>query len=363
MISFSSYFLLPAASYEIRCHTSRRVLSSLSSFRESGILVHASFTPAPQPRGHKQTCTVGVPWPNEVFYYALVAIDDAENAGQISNIVSLYIPETQATTTTEATSAQSIIATRNTDDNALTTEKATGLLQPPRRLYYMVAAAATALVLLAAAVVSVILVRARIKRAEYDADHRDTYREYEPPLKEEPPQSSPAAGAATTSESARGLSSWLESLPDAATVAAAAAAASGDSVSNHARVHAVTKTNPYRHKVLTNGSFLNLKDATEDGGSSSSRPTTSTEDNNSSQSSESEPADCLLNVRTLPQPQRPLIIDTSTARAIIDTYSGNLFSGGGSFRGDLRVRPPAEGTDFYCYGYATTQRPRTESVV
>ena len=88
--------------------------------------------------------------------------------------------------------------------------------------------------------------------------------------------------------------------------------------------HTLTKTNPYRHKVLTNGSFLNLKDsqqsphgtlhgtsashssssaaqtpvggnsggggtstgiASDDAGSNSSRPTTSTEDNHSETSS------------------------------------------------------------------------------
>ena len=54
--------------------------------------------------------------------------------------------------------------------------------------------------------------------------------------------------------------------------------------------HTLTKTNPYRHKVLTNGSFLNLnmkdKNHSDDGGSNSSRPTTSTEDNHSETSSD-----------------------------------------------------------------------------
>ena len=71
-----------------------------SKFSEMGILVHASFTPTPLDYGQLQTCTVGVPWPNEVFYYALVAFDAAGNRSPISNVISVYIYEAPTTTTT-----------------------------------------------------------------------------------------------------------------------------------------------------------------------------------------------------------------------------------------------------------------------
>lgn len=116
----------------------------------------------------------------------------------------------------------------------------------------------------------------------------------------------------------------------------------------HSNTHTLTKTNPYRHKVLTNGSFLNLnlKDVVgplvssgSDDASNSSRPTTSTEDTNSDTGSHEK---VVKRSKTLPKSNPPDLlpppdgfdgntnyqhpIDTTTAKAIIDTYSGHLFS-------------------------------------
>merc|ERR1719376_165147 len=78
------------------------------SFSEVGILVHAAFTPTPLEYGNRQACQVGVPWPNEVFYYALVAIDDAGNRSPISNLISAYIYEPPSTTTTTTTTTTTV---------------------------------------------------------------------------------------------------------------------------------------------------------------------------------------------------------------------------------------------------------------
>ncbi len=114
----------------------------------------------------------------------------------------------------------------------------------------------------------------------------------------------------------------------------------------HSNTHTLTKTNPYRHKVLTNGSFLNLnlKDVVgplassgSDDASNSSRPTTSTEDTNSDSGNESKmlrrsksnklnPPDLLPPPDGFDTNQKVYPLDTSTAKAIIDTYSGHLFS-------------------------------------
>ncbi len=81
-----------AFKYEIRCYTNRQALRD-ESFAEMSIPVHASLIPQPEEAGREQRCTVGVPWPNEVFYYAVVAFDEAGNRGKISNTVAVFIRE------------------------------------------------------------------------------------------------------------------------------------------------------------------------------------------------------------------------------------------------------------------------------
>ena len=87
-----------AAFYQIRCYTDRSALNDSSS----AILVHASLTPQPLPAGTWQKALVAVPWPNQIFYYAIVAVDFAGLRGQVSNIVPVYIeePPPPPTTTT-----------------------------------------------------------------------------------------------------------------------------------------------------------------------------------------------------------------------------------------------------------------------
>lgn len=86
--------------YEIRCFTAQEALSE-ENFGEQGILVHSSLVPSPEAQGVEQRCTVGVPWPNEVFYYAVVAFDAAGNRGEVSNSIAIYVNE-PVTTTSEA---------------------------------------------------------------------------------------------------------------------------------------------------------------------------------------------------------------------------------------------------------------------
>lgn len=88
--------------YEIRCFTGRQALSQ-ENFAEQGILVHSSLVPSPDVQGVEQRCTVGVPWPEEVFYYAIVAFDSAGNRGEVSNIISVYVKEPVTTTTEDST--------------------------------------------------------------------------------------------------------------------------------------------------------------------------------------------------------------------------------------------------------------------
>ena len=83
--------------YEIRCFTAREALTE-ENFGEQGILIHDSLVPIPEPAGTEQRCTVGVPWPNEVFYYSIVAFDAAGNRGEVSNSIGVYVEEPITTT-------------------------------------------------------------------------------------------------------------------------------------------------------------------------------------------------------------------------------------------------------------------------
>jgi hypothetical protein len=98
----NDYQLGKAFRYEIRCFTARASLQE-NNFNEQGILVHQSLVPSPEQPGKEQRCTVGVPWPEEIFYYAVVAYDEAGNRGEVSNIISVYVKEPVTTSTEDAT--------------------------------------------------------------------------------------------------------------------------------------------------------------------------------------------------------------------------------------------------------------------
>ena len=88
--------------YEIRCFTKQEALTE-ENFGEQGIMIHTSLVPSPEPAGTEQRCTVGVPWPNEVFYYAIVAFDAAGNRGAVSNIIPVFVEEPLTTTSAPST--------------------------------------------------------------------------------------------------------------------------------------------------------------------------------------------------------------------------------------------------------------------
>jgi hypothetical protein len=404
-----------------------------------GILVHASFTPTPLDYGQQQTCTVGVPWPNEVFYYALVAFDANGNRGPISNIISVYIYEAPTTTTTTTTSTVANASGDSGNESFLQLSNYVSLSgdgvvvdvreKSSHTKVYIATGVVCGLLILIIAVIAVILVRVRTKRSQYNTEARDSYRAYEPT----PPSAGTGKPGSTTanknvhshhvdlSNTSKNLSNWLDSLPRSEAGHSPNTTAHDLSLSNSgdlggtlnrrssSNTHTLTKTNPYRHKVLTNGSFLNLNmkegptnaasvvtnaglvsssgvsSGGSDNGSNSSRPTTSTEDNNSESESSNKGVNTasVVSLRrsntTLSASTRHILsaeetvlpppdafgngssanlnnasghrgkanystlgrypIDTSTAKAIIDTYSGNLFSRGSHYL-SFRERDP-----------------------
>ena len=120
-----------AARYEIRTATKVSYLTG-EEFEVKGILVHPSLTPSPGKFGSREKSVVRVPWPNEVFYYAVVAIDEAGNRGEISNKVAVYIHEepttsTSTTTTTTTTTTAITTTTTSTTTTATTTTPVSSL--------------------------------------------------------------------------------------------------------------------------------------------------------------------------------------------------------------------------------------------
>ena len=81
-----------AANYDIRCHTNPTALSE-QKFESQGIAVPAQFVPRPEMRGSKQTITVTVPWPNELFFFALVAVDEGGQRSLVSNLEEVLVVE------------------------------------------------------------------------------------------------------------------------------------------------------------------------------------------------------------------------------------------------------------------------------
>lgn len=340
-----------ADKYEIRCYTNREALTNEQSFKEMGILVHDSFTPKPVAFGQRQTCTVGVPWPNEIFFYAIIASDDTGNKSPISNIISVYIPE-ETSSSTELPPQLASDDINQVNQQPLSEYDEYGSMTNAERerrsqqiKVYIIIGVISGLLLLILLVIFIVLIRVRTKKAEYDADERDTYKAYEPTVATKSVMLPDVVESKSVTQTAKALSNWLDSLPrseGSPNTTAHDLSIEGGTLKRPHNAYSLSKTNPYRHKVLTNGSFLNLKDcggSHSSHGDDSSRPTTSTEDSNpgSSQNSESGESRQSILKRSNTTSSSSKVIDTSTARAIIDTYSGNLFTRGSdqyaSYRG------------------------------
>jgi len=88
-------------SYEIRCHTDYNLLSQ-DNFGDKGILVHPVEAINVGSYLSAQQASAGLPWTNQMFYYALVSRDQAGNVSPVSNIVSVIINEVITTTETSS---------------------------------------------------------------------------------------------------------------------------------------------------------------------------------------------------------------------------------------------------------------------
>ena len=64
-----------AARYEIRCYSGHSVQRQKHLDKE-GIDIDQSSLPLPMEYGTKQSAEVEIPWPNEVFFFAIISVDD-----------------------------------------------------------------------------------------------------------------------------------------------------------------------------------------------------------------------------------------------------------------------------------------------
>ena len=85
-----------AANYDIRCHTNPKALSE-ERFQSQGIAVPAQLVPRPEARGSRQTVTVTVPWPNELFFFAIVGVDEGGQRSLVSNLEEVLVVEEAST--------------------------------------------------------------------------------------------------------------------------------------------------------------------------------------------------------------------------------------------------------------------------
>ena len=152
------YNLGRAFSYEIKCYTNPSVL--MNDFNKAIPVppIHESLLPTPKEAGITQSITVALPWANEVFYYAIIAVDEANNKGQVSNWVPVYVEEIKTTTQLDLT-----FKVVNSSNSDTISSKFEAVLDNDTMIY-VVSGCITAFILVLIAVFSIALCRAKKKR-------------------------------------------------------------------------------------------------------------------------------------------------------------------------------------------------------
>jgi len=230
--------------YEIRCHPNPALLSE-NNFNEKGILVHPTEPIITASYEANQTAEAGIPWTNQMFYYAIVSFDEAGNRGPVSNLVSVLIAELITTTTPSPSSLSHSL------EKDLRLGADSWLLD--KKQIYLIAGIAGGVLLVITIFVITMLIKAKKEQHKKTKDVLDTYEAgFYPDIKISKTQ---------PKISSDGVYDWLDALPR--------------SDSGRIENSSGNKCTANTQKVLTDGSTLDL---CCDEGSSCSRPTTSTDD-------------------------------------------------------------------------------------
>ena len=142
--------------YEMRCYTHPGSLVNLEDFLNKAIAVHETLLPTPQVAGSVQSITVALPWPNEVFYYAMTTLDESNNRADISNLLPVYVEEIKTTTQLDLTF-------RVVNTTELMTSKFEAALDNDTMIY-IISGGITAFLLILIVLFTVALCRAKRKR-------------------------------------------------------------------------------------------------------------------------------------------------------------------------------------------------------
>ena len=140
-----------AANYDIRCHTNPKALSE-ERFESQGIAVPAQLVPRPESRGSQQTVTVTVPWPNELFFFAIVAVDEGGQRSLVSNLEEVLVVE-------EASTLPSIEETEDGTEPRIEENKESG------QGLYIAGGILSGLVVVILIILAVLMIRKRRKRS------------------------------------------------------------------------------------------------------------------------------------------------------------------------------------------------------
>jgi len=233
--------------YEIRCHPNPDQLSE-TNFGEKGILVHPTHPVITAAYQANQTAEAGIPWTNQMFYYAIVSFDGAGNRSPVSNLVSVLIAEQVTTTTPPPASLTHSLE----QDLRLGSES--WLLD--KKQIYLIAGIGGGVLLVITIFVIIMLIKAKKEQHKKKKEVLDTYEAgFYPDIK---------ISKAQPKISSDGVYDWLDALPQSDTGRI-------DTRSSNK----CTANTANRQKIVTDGSTLDL---CCDEGSSCSRPTTSTDD-------------------------------------------------------------------------------------
>ena len=154
-----------SAFYEIRCYTNPKVLVDPVQFEQNAISVPQHMLPYPLEAGTLQKATVELPWHNEVFYYAIVGVDEAGNRGEVSNLVPIFAEEVTTTPSNVSNELGMIFQVIDAGENGEPKEA----FMDNNTIIYLVAAAIAAFLLILISIFIVAVCRAR-KRQKLTAD-------------------------------------------------------------------------------------------------------------------------------------------------------------------------------------------------
>ena len=141
-----------AANYDIRCHTNPKALSE-ERFQSQGIAVPAQLVPRPETRGSRQTVTVTVPWPNELFFFAIVAVDEGGQRSLVSNLEEVLVVE-------EASTLPSVLETEDGIEPRIEDQE-----QESGQGLYIAGGILSGLVVVILIILAVLMIRKRRKRS------------------------------------------------------------------------------------------------------------------------------------------------------------------------------------------------------